>query len=406
MSEDGAGLHRDGFIWRFGNPFVIAKAPQAMSEDQKLSFWGAVKQWTMGFAGVTPGHDVSLLQPKAEGREVFKDAEEKVERRAMMRIAGQIVTSTGGVGFANAEIFATIASYLVARTGQDLATSLNTPAIPIVLHWASRQCTISAHRPLSIGYDTTPPQAREAAAKVISEAIKAFIAQWDAAEKANDPRLRPDPEEYRARFRLPVVTDRIAAVHAALRALTAEERAVVLRELVPANSNGATTIQDHPNTDPQSALNGAQISSAVDIVKSVANGEIPRESGISQLQILLNVTNTQALQMMGTAGAGFVPTIDGVPQQPVAPPTVPASPEVATSAAKDEEASPDYAETLAASLTEHAQPRCRHYADKPEVNQNRCRLCGIERVDEFVPGLSGEAGSYRIKWRAIGKAAA
>lgn len=347
VSEDGAGLHRDGFIWRFGNPFVIAESPQGMAEHHKIDFWGAVKQWTMGFAGVTPGHKVSLLQPQATGREVFEDAEEKVERRAMLRIAGQVVTTTGGVGFANAEVFATIASHLVARTGQDLAATLNTSAIPIVLNWAARNRKISAHRPLSLGYDTTPPQAREAEAKVIAAAMQAFIAQWDAAEKANDPRLRPDPEEYRARFRLPVVADRIAAVHAAFRALTAEERAQVLHVLAPANGNGAITVQDHPTTDAQAALNG-------------------------------------------------------VPQQPTPPATLPAMPV----GKEDEAAAPDYAETLAASLTEHAQPRCRHYADKPEVNQNRCRICGIERVDEFAPGQNGEAGSYRIKWRAIGKVAA
>lgn len=325
VSEDGAGLHRDGFIWRFGNPFVMAISTLGASNDQKIEFWNAVKQWTMGFAGITPGHDVKLLQPQATGREVFNDAEAKVERRAMMRICGQVVTSTGGVGFANAEIFATIASYLVARTGQDLATTLNTQALPVLLNWAARNRRISACRPIALGYDTTPPQARKAEAEVISAAMDAFLKQWDAAEKSGNPRLRPDPEEYRARFRLPVVgvtgEDRISVVHNALRALTSEERAEVLRELVggtPANSNAPIEVQSTP---------------------------------------------------------------------------------------KDEEAAPDYAESLAASLTEHGQTQCRHYAGT-DVNQNRCRICGIERVDEFVPGQDGAAGGYRVKWRAIGKAAA
>lgn len=399
VSEDGAGLHRDGFIWRFGNPFVIAKAPAAMSEDQKLNFWGAVKQWTMGFAGVTPGHEVSLLQPKAEGREVFKDAEEKVERRAMMRIAGQVVTSTGGVGFANAEIFATIASFLVARTGQDLASTLNTQAIPIVLDWAVANGYISARRPLSLGYDTTPPQAREAEAKVIQAAMTAFVAQWDAAEKAGDPSMRPSVEEYKARYRLPVVADRIAAVHAALRALTDEERASVLRELVPANSNGAITVQDHPNTDPQSALNGAQISSAVDIVKSVANGEIPRESGISQLQILLNVTNAQALQIMGNAGAGFIPTIDGIPQAPI--PTTAPMPTETRVAPKDieEPEEPGYSEKLAASMTARNDATC-------PCDRHETRFCPRCRVIRRFEAPDDPSQPYRAVWHASVRRAA
>lgn len=240
VSEDGAVLHRDGFIWRFGNPFVIAKAPMGAAEDQKLSFWGALKQWTMGFAGTTPGHDVTLLQPKAEGREVFTDAEARVERRAMIRIAGQIVTTTGGVGFANAEIFATIASHLVARTGQDLATTLNTQALPQVLAWAAQRGLLSQRsRSLLLGYDTTPPQARQAEAEAIQAAMAAFVAQLDAAERANDPSLRPNVAEYRARFRLPTVADRLATALTALEALSPEERNELLVRFgrVAANSN-------------------------------------------------------------------------------------------------------------------------------------------------------------------------
>jgi len=204
VSEDGAGLHRDAFIWRYGNPFVIAKAPLGAAEMQKLSFWNAVRQWTMGFAGVTPGHEVSLLQPKAEGREVFNDAEERVERRAMMRIAGQVVTSLGGPGFANAEIFARITSDLVMRTGQDLAATMNEQMIPQVLAWAARRGYVPAGAGAILAYDTTPPQAREAEAKAIEAAMRALVAQAEAAEKIGDQSLRPSASEYRARFRLPV----------------------------------------------------------------------------------------------------------------------------------------------------------------------------------------------------------
>ena len=174
------------------------------AEEQKLAFWRTVLQWTMGFAGVTPGHKVELLQPKAEGREVFKDAEEKADRRAMMRIAGQIVTSLGGPGFANAEVFATIASFLLSRTAQDLAGTLNEQAIPPVLEWAKQRGYIRSSAPLTLAYDTTPPQSRKAEAEAIEAAMKAFVAQWEAAEKSGDESLYPSVDEYRARFRLPV----------------------------------------------------------------------------------------------------------------------------------------------------------------------------------------------------------
>ena len=242
-SEDASGMHRDAFIMKYGNPFVIATSPQGQSEQQKIPFWRTVMQWTMGFAGVTPGHKVELLQPKAEGREVFKDAEEKVERRAMMRICGQIVTSLGGPGFANAEIFAQIASHLVARTAQDLATTLNEQCIPQIIRLGCEQGWIDDDSPLLLSYDTTPPQARKAEGEAIEAAMKAFMAQWEAAEKASDPRLRPDPEEYRARFRLPVASEgggSLEAAHAALRSLSMEERRALLDGLRAQNTNDAS----------------------------------------------------------------------------------------------------------------------------------------------------------------------
>jgi hypothetical protein len=236
-SEDTAGMHRDAFIAKYGNPFAIATAPQGAADTQKFTFWRSIMAWTMGFAGVTPGHKVELLQPKAEGREVFKDAEDKVERRAMMRIAGQIVTSTGTVGFVNAEIFAQIASHLVARTGQDLATALNEQCVGQIISMGVEDGWIGDDSPLLLGYDTTPPQARKAEAEAISAAMDAFIKQWEAADKAQDPSLRPSVEEYRARFRLPVATDALANANAAIRTLTAEQRAELFAQMRGENDN-------------------------------------------------------------------------------------------------------------------------------------------------------------------------
>jgi hypothetical protein len=241
-SEDTAGMHRDAFIAKYGNPFVMAIAPQGQSNDQKFTFWRSLLTWTMGFAGVTPGHDVKLLQPEATGREVFNDAEAKAERRAMMRIAGQIVTSTGTVGFVNAEIFAQIASHLVARTGQDLATSLNEQGVPQVVEMGIQEGWIESNDPLLLAYDTTPPQARKAEAEAIEAAMKAFVSQWEAADKANDPSLRPSVEEYRARFRLPVATDQLAAASAAIRTLTAEQRATLYGQMRGENDNAPVEI--------------------------------------------------------------------------------------------------------------------------------------------------------------------
>lgn len=49
-------------------------------------------------------------------------------------------------------------------------------------------------------------------------------------------------------------------------------------------------------------LNGAQVTAATSIVKSVELGELPRDAGIGQLKILFNLDVAQAEEMMGSAG--------------------------------------------------------------------------------------------------------
>lgn len=49
-------------------------------------------------------------------------------------------------------------------------------------------------------------------------------------------------------------------------------------------------------------LNGAQITAATAIVQSVAEGKLPRDSGIAQIKIFFNLSEAQALEIMGSAG--------------------------------------------------------------------------------------------------------
>lgn len=55
-------------------------------------------------------------------------------------------------------------------------------------------------------------------------------------------------------------------------------------------------------------LNGAQVTAATAIVSAVAAGEMPRDAGVAQLEILFNLKHDEAERMMGSAGKGFTPT--------------------------------------------------------------------------------------------------
>jgi phage-related protein (TIGR01555 family) len=82
---------------------------------------------------------------------------------------------------------------------------------------------------------------------------------------------------------------------------------------------GAAKLQD-------TALNGAQVASAVEIVKAVLKKELPRESGISMLVEFFNLDPAAATRIMGPVG--FVPVVPEPPPafgsapgaKPAAPP--------------------------------------------------------------------------------------
>lgn len=58
----------------------------------------------------------------------------------------------------------------------------------------------------------------------------------------------------------------------------------------------------------ETVLNGAQVTAATAIVSQVAAGEIPRDAGVAQLEILFNLKREEAERMMGSAGTTFKPT--------------------------------------------------------------------------------------------------
>lgn len=81
------------------------------------------------------------------------------------------------------------------------------------------------------------------------------------------------------------------------------------------------------------------------------------------------------------------------PQAPPSPDPLP-DPAVTPEAAAEGMTGEDVA-ALAEKMTAHGIERCEH------GSLNRCRLCGIERVRDFLPGENGGEHTWQIKWRPI-----
>lgn len=59
------------------------------------------------------------------------------------------------------------------------------------------------------------------------------------------------------------------------------------------------------------ALNGAQVQSLLDIVTAVATGQLPRDAAAGIIKRAFNMDDQAALEALGSAGNGFVPTPTG-----------------------------------------------------------------------------------------------
>jgi phage gp29-like protein len=73
------------------------------------------------------------------------------------------------------------------------------------------------------------------------------------------------------------------------------------------------------------ALNGAQVTSLLEIVARVARGEIPRDTGIGLITAAFPINREKAELIMGSVGAGFVPTVEGDAPIPAATEEAPAA---------------------------------------------------------------------------------
>ncbi len=111
------------------------------------------------------------------------------------------------------------------------------------------------------------------------------------------------------------------------RAIDVAMRDQKLAELTPAEVVEAPTtdpaMPDPQAKDPSAALNGAQVSSLLEIVNQVGSRQIPRETGIGLIVAAFPLSSDQAEALMGEVGATFFAALPGEMPAPPPPPKVP-----------------------------------------------------------------------------------
>lgn len=203
VDKDHARMYMASWSSKLANPARIATAPVGADPDQRTNWFRAVASWGLNTVfSMTPGYDVKLLESNGVGWAAFEATIARSNTDMIVAIAGQVVTTDGGTGFANADIHKSIKADLIKATADDLAYTLNTQAIP---PWViTRFGEEALERSAIVEWDVTPPKDRMAEATAIMSAANALSALTAALQPFH---RSVDVDHFALKFGIPIQGD-------------------------------------------------------------------------------------------------------------------------------------------------------------------------------------------------------
>ncbi len=171
ISKEHAFFYRENFSNKLANAARVAVSPAGATDPIRKGFFAKVAAWSVNTVfDLPPGWDVRILESNGRGYEVFKETIATSNEEIVIALAGQTVTTSGGAGFSNSAIHATIRSDLIQSDADALAITLNTQGIPV---WANERFGDSSDRRLTVAWDVTPPKDLNAEALAMTSAANA-----------------------------------------------------------------------------------------------------------------------------------------------------------------------------------------------------------------------------------------
>lgn len=305
IRKEHAALYKDAWESKLAHPARVAVAPGGAAEAQAESWFRAVMAWGINSVfGMRPGYDVKLLESNGRGWESFNKTIEDQNNEFVLAVCGQSVTVDGGAGFQNSDVHKSIRADLIKGTADALAHTINTQGIPAFIAIRFGEDAIESKATV-LEWDVTPPKDRNSEATSIVTTANAIQLMGDAL-RANGHAL--DVLALCRRFAIPLAGDRDGD---GVEDVTGKPGLRLIQggkgaddgELAPAA--GGTTTSDKEAQD--TALNGAQVASLLEIVQQVVVGTVPRDAAIGIIKRAYLVDDAGAEAMLGSAGAGFVP---------------------------------------------------------------------------------------------------
>jgi len=157
---------------KLAHPARFAKYPQGANEAAQQGWFDQVGAWGVNTVfEAPPGYDVELIESNGIGHQSFGATMSRADRNAIIAIAGQSISTDGGSGFQNNDIHETIREDLIQFSGDALAHTINTQAMPQHAH----KTGYDTNNPGQVGWDTTSPKKRAQVAnswKSVGEGLK------------------------------------------------------------------------------------------------------------------------------------------------------------------------------------------------------------------------------------------
>lgn len=205
ITKDHAREHRDNWESKLANPARVTTAPIGATVEERRSLFTRLIKWGVNTVfSLTPGWDVKLIESNGRGADSFRETIREQDREFQFAISGQTVTSDGGVGFSNADVFDAIKADLIQRDGDGLAYTLNTQGLPawVVNRYGEERL---AECP-TVSWDTTPPSDQNAVASSLVQSATAIKSLVEALQLAGSTRAL-DVEAMCTKFGIPLAAN-------------------------------------------------------------------------------------------------------------------------------------------------------------------------------------------------------
>ena len=201
INKEHAMMHRSNYSKGLANPARLAYAPQAATEAQRIGFFKKLLAWGQNTVlELPPGYEAKLLESNGRGADVFQAEIDTSNKEYMTAICGQEVTTTGGSGFINGDLFKSIRSDLIRKDGGGLAYTINTQILPQYIY-RTRGAQAITTRNAIIEYDTSTPKELEAQARTMNGVADALVKLQKLLSGSN---RELNLDEMATRFALPL----------------------------------------------------------------------------------------------------------------------------------------------------------------------------------------------------------